>query len=80
MPWLIEFDPTVGEFISPVCWEELPERFGVSESSVRSYSRTPFFAVDDGYVSISSDPLRSLRNLEDVISGRTGDGRRIGLS
>lgn len=55
--------------------EELPERFGVSESSVRSYSRTPFFAVDDGYVSIANEPLRSLRQLEDVISGRTGDGR-----
>ena len=54
---------------------ELPERFGVSESSVRSYSRTPFFAVEDGYVSIASDPLRFLRNLEDVISGRTCDGR-----
>ena len=54
--------------------EELPQRFGVSESSVRAYSRTPFFSLDEGYVSIARDPLRGLRNLDDVVTGRTPEG------
>ena len=54
---------------------ELPERFGVSESSVRSYANTPFFALKEGYVGIADDPLRLLKHLDEVISGRTHDGR-----
>ena len=54
--------------------EELPRLFGVSESSVRVYARTPYFAIHNGYVSVASEPTLVLRDLDDVVDGRTHEG------
>ena len=53
---------------------DIPRRFGVKETSVNAYLKTPRFLCRDGYVSIASDPRLRLRDLEDVIDGRTHDG------
>jgi len=54
--------------------QELPERFGVSESSVRAYVSTPQFTVKDGFVSLADLSSFQYRDLEDVIDGRTDEG------
>lgn len=54
--------------------EELPRLFGVSETSVRMYARTPYFVIHNGYVSVASEPQIALRKLDDVIDGRTDEG------
>jgi RNA polymerase sigma factor (sigma-70 family) len=54
--------------------EDLPERFGVSETSVRTYVATPQFVVRDGYVSLADSSSISLRDVDDVIDGRDSDG------
>ena len=54
--------------------EELPRLFGVSETSVRVYARTPYFAIYNGYVSVATEPKIALRNLDDVVDGRTEEG------
>ena len=54
--------------------EELPRLFGVSEVSVRMYARTPYFVIHNGYVSVASEPKVSLKELDDVVDGRTDEG------
>ena len=54
--------------------EELPRLFGVSESSVRSYIGTSQFTFRDGYVSLADRSSVTLRDLNDVIDGRDGNG------
>lgn len=54
--------------------DELPQRFGVSEGSVRSYISTPQFTLRDGYVSLADHSTIMLRELNDVIDGRDDDG------
>ena len=54
--------------------EELPSRFGVSESSVRIIVGTPQFVLKDGYVSIADESSIILRELHDVINGKTESG------
>ena len=53
---------------------ELPERFGVSESSVRTFVSTPQFVVKEGRVSLADLSRFRYRDLEDVIDGRTEAG------
>lgn len=53
---------------------ELPERFGVSKSSVRSYMKTPRFAIRDGRIGLASKSLIRLRPLDDVVHGRDTNG------
>ena len=55
--------------------EELPRKFGVSESSVRAYVATPKFLLADGYVSIADPSSLTLRPLADAVHGYTADGR-----
>ena len=54
--------------------EELPRLFGVSELSVRAIVGTSQFSLQDGYVSIANESSITLRNLHDVIDGRTASG------
>lgn len=54
---------------------ELPKLFGVSESSVRSCVGSPQFVLKDGCVSVADPSTIALRTLEDVIDGRTIDGK-----
>ncbi len=54
--------------------EELPRRFGVSESSVQIIAGTKQFSIQDGYVSMASETSIDLRDLDDVIDGRTPTG------
>ena len=54
--------------------QELPERFGVTESSVRAFVGAPQFAVKDGFVGLADLASYRYRDLEDVIDGRTADG------
>ena len=54
--------------------EELPRLFGVSETSVRIYARTPYFEIHNGYVSVATEPKLRLRELDDVVDGRTDEG------
>ena len=54
--------------------EELPRLFGVSETSVRVYARTPYFEIHNGYVSVATEPRITLRELDDVVDGRTEEG------
>ena len=53
---------------------ELPEKFGVTESSVHTYMQTPKFVVRDGLVSLAHVSALKLRDFGDVISGRDIDG------
>ena len=53
---------------------ELPEKFGVSRGSVLAFMKTPKFVVRDGLVSLAHVSGLQLRDLDDVISGRDGDG------
>ena len=54
--------------------EEIPRLFGVSEVSVRISVGTPQFVLQDGYVSMADESSITLRNLHDVIDGRTDNG------
>ena len=54
--------------------EELPRKFGVSESSVRTYVATPQFTLRDGFVSVADESTLKYRDFEDVIDGRTDSG------
>ena len=53
---------------------ELPEKFGVTKSSVHTYMQTPKFVVRDGLVSLAHVSALKLRDFDDVISGRDIDG------
>lgn len=54
--------------------KEIPRLFGVSEASVRISVGTPQFVLQDGYVSMADESSITLRNLHDVIDGRTDNG------
>ena len=54
--------------------EELPRLFGVSELSVRTIVGTSQFSLQDGHVSMADESSITLRNLHDVIDGRTAGG------
>ena len=54
--------------------EEIPRLFEVSEASVRISVGTPQFVLQDGYVSMADESSITLRNLHDVIDGRTDNG------
>ncbi|MCY3669005.1 MAG: hypothetical protein OXH81_25370 [Gemmatimonadetes bacterium] len=54
--------------------DELPRLFGVTESSVWAYVKTPRFLLRDGYVSMADDSTISLLPLLDVVHGHTPDG------
>ena len=54
--------------------EELPRRFGVSESSVQIIAGTKQFSIRDGYVSLASETSIALGNFDDVLDGRTETG------
>jgi len=55
--------------------DEIPRRFGVSETSVRAYVETPAFRVEHGWVSVADDAVITVGRFEDVSSGcdRNGD-------
>ena len=53
---------------------ELPQRFGVSESSVRAYAYAPQFVVEASFVRMAADSEITLRNIDDVIDGRDSEG------
>ena len=46
----------------------------MSETSVRVYARTPYFSIHNGYVSVAAEPKLALRDLDDVVDGRTEEG------
>ena len=54
--------------------KELPEKYGVSESSVQSYAKTPQFVIQDGYISMADPSSIKLHRLDEVICGRTING------
>ena len=54
--------------------KELSEKYGVSESSVQSYARTPQFVIRDGYISMADPTSIKLNRLDEVICGRTING------
>ena len=54
--------------------EELPRLFKVSKSSVRTIVGAPQFALSDGYVSLADESSIPLRDLNDVVHGRTEVG------
>lgn len=49
---------------------EIPNLFGVSQTSVRAYIGAPQFIVRDGYVSLADPSSIKLRNFDDVVNGR----------
>ena len=49
---------------------ELPGKFGVTASSVRTYMNTRMFVVRDGWISLANKSSVRLRELDDVIDGR----------
>ena len=53
---------------------ELPEKFHVSEVSVRAYMQTPRFLVRDGRISLANVSSLELRPLDDAIHGRDASG------
>ena len=80
-----EYDGIVGEIIQRIeedggvtsierLLKELPGKFNVSPNSVRAYMQTPRFVIRDGWISMASVSSIQLRNLDDVIDGRDGDG------
>ena len=54
--------------------DELPRRFGVTETSVWAYLNTPAFRVEHGWVSEASESDIQLRPFDEVIDGRDGSG------
>ena len=54
--------------------EEIPNRFGVSEASVRAFLQTPKFVIRDGHVTVSDESSVQLKALDEVIDGRDRDG------
>jgi hypothetical protein len=50
--------------------DEIPRRFGVSESSVRAYVETPAFQNTHGWVSLADDAPIAVGRFDDVASGR----------
>lgn len=80
-----EYDGIVGEIIQRIeedgglttterLLRELPDRFGVSPSSVRAYMRTSRFVVRDGGIRLANPSSVRLRDLDDVIDGRDDAG------
>ena len=53
---------------------ELPEKFRVSASSVRTYMQTPRFVIRDGRISLANAMSVELRSLDDTAHGRDNDG------
>ena len=75
-----EYDGIVGEILQRInendgcasmtlLLQEIPEKFGVSEASVRAYLATPQFCVSGDDVTVSSVPIFTLRRLEEIIDG-----------
>lgn len=54
--------------------EELPEKFGVSESSVRAYAATQRFRITDGQVTFAGAGSLSFAAFDDVIDGLDDEG------
>lgn len=54
--------------------DELPRKFGVSESSVRAYAGTHRFLLRDDYVSLADPSSIALKHLDHVVDGRTVGG------
>ena len=80
-----EYDGIVGEIIQRIeedggatttkrLLSELPSKFDVSPSSVRTYMQTPKFVIQDGWISLASTSSIRLRDLDDVIDGRDETG------
>ena len=53
---------------------ELPSKFNVSPTSVRVYMQTPKFQIRDGSIRLASVSAIRIRDLDDVIHGRDGNG------
>ena len=53
---------------------ELPMMFEVKESSVRTLVATPQFVLRDGIVRIAQESEVTLRDIDDVVDGVTGEG------
>ena len=80
-----EYDGIVGEIIQRIkedggststerVLRELPEKFGVSSSSVYSYMQTPKFLIRDGWISQADVSYLKLRPLEDTVHGLDENG------
>ncbi len=54
--------------------DEIPRRFGVSESSVKAYVDTPAFRTAHGWVSLADDAPIAVGRFEDVSDGCDGNG------
>ena len=76
-----EYDGIVGEIIQRIeedggattterLLTELPNKFNVSPTSVRTYMQTPRFEIRDGSIGLASPSAVQLRHLDDVIHGR----------
>ena len=83
-----EYEGIVGEILQRIregggvtsaAWlmRELPEKFGVSPSSVRAYLGTPRFEVYKDEVREAISPSYELQSLEDVIDGRDAEGSAL---
>lgn len=57
-----------------VLLDELPQKFGVREESVRAYVASPAFRLEHGWVSIADQPELDLGTFDDIIHGYTPDG------
>ena len=55
--------------------EELPRKFGVSESSVRAYVATSKFSLAGGYVRVADPSRIAFKPLSVVVHGHTDDGK-----
>ena len=53
---------------------ELPRRFGVSETSVRAYAHAPQFDVEGGFVRMADEKSLTLRDLDEIIDSRDETG------
>ena len=55
--------------------EELPRMFNVTPGSVTAYAKTARFQISDGHVSLADPSSLKLRDLDDIVHGRTADGQ-----
>ena len=80
-----EYDGIVGEIVQRIeedggattterILTELPSKFDVSPSSVRTFMQVPKFEIRDGWISLANPSSLRLRPLDDVIDGRSPDG------
>ena len=79
-----EYDGIVGEIVQRIeedggattterILSELPSKFDVSPSSVRTFMQIPKFEIRDGWISLANPSSLRLRPLDDVIDGRSPD-------